>query len=113
VSAVVHAQADSTHHRGMKCWYSICCDCAHPWDSRTPKWLAARIIPTGTLAVPEQEPVRPLPDLLGEALRNRRIWLELVFRSRIRNQFERFTQRAEAAADSWWERFRTVAWQAI
>ena len=36
-----------------------------------PEVLAARIIPTATLAVPEQEPVRPLPDLVGEALRNR------------------------------------------
>jgi outer membrane protein TolC len=36
-----------------------------------PEVLAAHIIPTGTLSVPEQEPVRPLPDLVGEALRNR------------------------------------------
>ena len=33
--------------------------------------LAAHIVPTNTLAVPEQEPVRALPDLVGEAIRNR------------------------------------------
>jgi outer membrane protein TolC len=33
--------------------------------------LSARIIPTDPLAVPEEETVQPLPDLVGEALRNR------------------------------------------
>ena len=36
-----------------------------------PKVLAAHIVPTGTLAVPDQDSVPPLPDLVGEALRNR------------------------------------------
>jgi outer membrane protein len=33
--------------------------------------LAAHIVPTDTLAVPDQEPAQPLPDLMDEALRNR------------------------------------------
>ncbi|MCU1232678.1 MAG: hypothetical protein JWP63_645 [Candidatus Solibacter sp.] len=33
--------------------------------------LAAHIIPTDTLAVPDQEAVQPLADLVGEAIRNR------------------------------------------
>src|SRR5882724_5502250 len=36
-----------------------------------PKVLVAHIVPTGTLAVPDQDSVPPLPDLVGEALRNR------------------------------------------
>jgi outer membrane protein len=36
-----------------------------------PQVLAARIIPTDTLAVPEKESDQPLPDLVGEAIRNR------------------------------------------
>jgi outer membrane protein len=36
-----------------------------------PQVLTARIVPTATLAVPDQEPVQALPDLVGEALRNR------------------------------------------
>lgn len=36
-----------------------------------PQVLEAHIVPTGTLSVPEQESVPPLPDLVGEALRNR------------------------------------------
>src|SRR5216683_6455386 len=36
-----------------------------------PQLLAARIIPTDPLAVPEVETVQPLQDLVGEALRNR------------------------------------------
>jgi outer membrane protein len=36
-----------------------------------PQLLDAHIIPTDTLAVPDQDIVQPLPDLVGEALRNR------------------------------------------
>lgn len=36
-----------------------------------PQLLAAHIVATDALAVPDQETVRPLPDLVGEALRNR------------------------------------------
>jgi len=36
-----------------------------------PQVLAAHIVPTGTLAVPDQEAVQSLPDLVGEALRKR------------------------------------------
>jgi len=36
-----------------------------------PQVLAAHIIPTDALDVPEQEAVQPLPDLVGEAIRNR------------------------------------------
>jgi len=36
-----------------------------------PQVLSAHIVPTGTLAVPDQESVQPLSDLIGEALRNR------------------------------------------
>jgi len=36
-----------------------------------PQVLAAHIIPTDTLAVPDQESAQPLPDLVAEALRNR------------------------------------------
>jgi outer membrane protein len=36
-----------------------------------PQVLAAHIIPTDALAVPDQEAAQPLPDLVGEALRNR------------------------------------------
>jgi outer membrane protein TolC len=36
-----------------------------------PQLLAAHIIPTDPLAVPEEEAVRPLEDMVGEAIRNR------------------------------------------
>jgi outer membrane protein TolC len=36
-----------------------------------PQLLAAHIIPTDTLAVPDQDTVQPLPDLVSEAIRNR------------------------------------------
>jgi outer membrane protein TolC len=36
-----------------------------------PQLLAAHIVPTDTLAVPERENVQALPDLVGEAIRNR------------------------------------------
>src|SRR5216684_715760 len=36
-----------------------------------PQMLAAHIVLTDTLAVPDQDSVQPLPDLVGEALRNR------------------------------------------
>jgi outer membrane protein len=36
-----------------------------------PQVLAAHIIPTAALAVPDQEPVQTMADLVGEALRNR------------------------------------------
>jgi len=36
-----------------------------------PQLLAAHIVPTDTLAVPEQETVQALPDLVDEAIRNR------------------------------------------
>jgi outer membrane protein TolC len=36
-----------------------------------PQLLAAHIVPTDSLAVPDQEPAQALPDLVGEALRNR------------------------------------------
>ena len=36
-----------------------------------PQVLTARIIPTDTLVVPDQETIQPLPDLVGEALRKR------------------------------------------
>jgi len=59
-----------------------------------------------------RKPVRPLPDLLGEALRNRPIWLELYSGREYGNQFERFTHALKPRL-VWWEPFRTVAWQAI
>lgn len=36
-----------------------------------PQLLAAHIVPTDALEVPEEETVQPLPDLVGEAIRNR------------------------------------------
>jgi outer membrane protein len=36
-----------------------------------PQMLAAHIVLTDTLAVPDQDSVQPLPDLVGEAIRNR------------------------------------------
>jgi outer membrane protein len=36
-----------------------------------PQLLAAHIIPTDSLTVPEKDTFQPLPDLVGQALRNR------------------------------------------